>query len=177
MADKNPKKRGNVASIIRIAGKDIDGSLNIERSLQNIRGIGANMAKILSFTIEKELNINKTSTIGSLSEEQIKNIEKILKTPLQYNIPNFLLNRRKDAENGEDMHMIGNDLLFAVRQDVNKDIAIKTWRGFRHQYGLKVRGQSTRSTGRTGTSIGVVKKAVRATTPVAGAKETKQVKK
>ena len=33
-------------------------------------------------------------------------------------------------------------------------------RGFRHQYGQKVRGQKTRSTGRTGSTVGVVKKSL-----------------
>lgn len=169
MADKNTRKKDNISSIIRIAGKDINGSLNIERSLQNIKGIGSNMAKILTSIIEKKLKINKTSTMGSLNDEQIKDIEKILKTPSEYNIPKYLLNRRKSNENGEDLHIIGNDLLFAVRQDINRQITLKTWKGFRHQFGLKVRGQSTRSTGRTGSSIGVVKKAVRS-----AAKQTKK---
>ncbi|MCL4383047.1 MAG: 30S ribosomal protein S13 [Candidatus Marsarchaeota archaeon] len=173
MADKIQRKKENISSIIRIAGKDINGSLNIERSLQGIKGIGANMAKILSNTIEKELNINKSATIGSLSEDQIENIENILKTPLKYNIPKFLLNRRKNNETGEDSHVIGNDLIFASRQDINRYVTLKTWRGFRHQYGLKVRGQSTRSTGRTGTSIGVVKKALK---PGAGQKEQDKTK-
>ncbi len=170
MADKNTRKRDNISSIIRIAGKDINGELNMERSLENIRGIGSNMAKILTHIIEKKLKISKTSTMSSLSEEQIKDIEKILKTPSEHNVPKFLLNRRKSNENGTDMHIIGNDLMFAVRQDINRQITLKTWKGFRHQFGLKVRGQSTRSTGRTGTSIGVVKKAVRSS----AAKQTKK---
>ncbi len=165
MAEKTPtprKKPENLTSIVRIAGKDINGSLNIERGLQSIKGIGANTAKIFANAIESKLGIDKNTTIGSLNEEQINKIETVLKSPSQLNIPTFIYNRRKNSENGQDMHIIGNDLLFAVRQDINKQITIKTWRGFRHQYGLKVRGQSTRSTGRSGTTVGVLKKAIKA---------------
>ncbi|MCL4380962.1 MAG: 30S ribosomal protein S13 [Candidatus Marsarchaeota archaeon] len=165
MAEKTPaprKKPENPTSIVRIAGKDINGALNIERGLQSIKGIGANTAKIFANAIESKLGIDKNTTIGSLSDTQIDNIEAVLKAPSQLNMPAFLYNRRKNSENGQDMHIIGNDLLFAVRQDINKQITIKTWRGFRHQYGLKVRGQSTRSTGRSGTTVGVLKKAIKA---------------
>jgi small subunit ribosomal protein S13 len=32
---------------------------------------------------------------------------------------------------------------------------MNSWRGYRHAYGLKVRGQRTRSTGRKGKAVGV----------------------
>jgi len=35
---------------------------------------------------------------------------------------------------------------------------IKCWRGIRHRLGLKVRGQRTKTTGRTGMTIGVRRK-------------------
>jgi small subunit ribosomal protein S13 len=35
---------------------------------------------------------------------------------------------------------------------------IKSWKGVRHSLGLKVRGQRTKCTGRTGRSVGVKKK-------------------
>ncbi|NLE05551.1 MAG: 30S ribosomal protein S13, partial [Crenarchaeota archaeon] len=37
---------------------------------------------------------------------------------------------------------------------------IRSWRGYRHAYGLKVRGQRTKTTGRAGKSLGVKKKAM-----------------
>ncbi len=162
MSDKTPRKKPEaLTSIVRIAGKDINGSLNIQRGLESIRGIGANTAKIFANIIENNLGIDKRTIIGNLNEKQIEDIEGILKTPSNFKIPLFLYNRRKNSEDGQNLHMIGNDLLFAVKQDINKQITIKTWRGFRHQYGLKVRGQSTRSTGRSGTTVGVLKKGIK----------------
>ena len=60
------------------------------------------------------------------------------------------------------MHMIGVDLTVKNRQDVDNMIRIQAWRGHRHQYGQKVRGQRTRSTGRTGATMGVMKKSAEA---------------
>jgi small subunit ribosomal protein S13 len=39
-----------------------------------------------------------------------------------------------------------------------------SWRGYRHMFGLRVRGQRTRNTGRTATSVGVKKVAGKAPT-------------
>ncbi len=147
---------------MRVAGRDVNGSLNIERALSNVKGIGMNMAHILAFTIEGKLGIQRSTPIGSLSEAQIADLERIIKDPAANGIPKFSINRNKDFETGSDMHIVSNDLIFATRQDISRDIANKTWRGFRHQYGQRVRGQRTRSTGRTGITVGVTKKAAAA---------------
>lgn len=161
----NPKQehRGKAqvsgaSSIVRVAGKDVDGSLNIERALSKVKGIGLNLSHSLSIKIESNLGIQRSTEIGSLSESQIDDIEKIIKDPVGNGISTYLINRNKDAETGKDIHVVSNDLLFSTRQDISRDMANRTWRGFRHQYGQKVRGQHTRSTGRTGATIGVTKK-------------------
>ena len=48
------------------------------------------------------------------------------------------------------MHVVGTDLIVQTKQDIDDMVKQQTWVGFRHQYGQKVRGQRTRSTGRTG---------------------------
>ncbi len=73
------------------------------------------------------------------------------------NFPSWFLNRRKDVETGEDKHLITSDIAFTVRNDVEREKATNSWRGFRHMYGLKVRGQRTRTTGRKGGAVGVAK--------------------
>ncbi len=153
------EKKDERTSIVRFAGKDVNGSLNLERALAQVRGIGLSMSHSLVFAIETKLNIPKSSTLGTLSEEQIEKIEGVLKDPNSFGIPKFLLNRQKDMETGKDLHLVSNDLAFATRQDVSRELSNRTWRGHRHQYGQKVRGQRTRSTGRTGTTVGVIKKA------------------
>ncbi|EQD43683.1 Ribosomal protein S13, partial [mine drainage metagenome] len=147
-------------SIVRISGKDIDGSYKIERALMEIRGIGMSYAHALSFAINQKAGIDPNLTIGSLTEQQLDQIESILKEPEKNGIPDYMLNRRKDMESGKDIHIIGNELIFSVRQSINRDVGLRTWRGYRHQNHLRVRGQHERSTGRTGSTVGVVKKKV-----------------
>jgi small subunit ribosomal protein S13 len=157
---KNEDKRAT--SIIRIAGRDIDGKLKIEDALRRIKGIGSAMAHAMAFTADKKLSIPPTSEIGALNEKQIAQIEGLIKEPSKYAIPQFMLNRRKDFETGKDAHVVGNDLIFSVRQDITRGASLRTLVGSRHQHGQKVRGQHTRSTGRTGATVGVMKKAAKA---------------
>jgi len=65
------------------------------------------------------------------------------------------MNRRKDRTTGEDFHLIGPDLALQKKEDITFMQNIRTWKGIRHSLGLKVRGQRTKTTGRTGRSVGV----------------------
>jgi small subunit ribosomal protein S13 len=153
------KDHKKLISIVRLAGKDVNGSLNLERAISRVRGVGPSLSHSLVFAIETKLNIPKSTTLGALSEDQIESIEGLMKEPTKFGVPKFLLNRQKDTETGKDIHLVSNELIFATRQDISRDITLRLWRGHRHQYGQKVRGQRTRSTGRTGTTVGVIKKA------------------
>ena len=70
------------------------------------------------------------------------------------------------------MHYISSDLVYVVRQDIDHEKDAYTWRGYRHTYGQKVRGQRTRTTGRTGMTVGVLRKAVLAKAGEAAAAAT-----
>ncbi len=155
---KYDERAARTSSIIRLAGKDISGTLELERALMNIKGVGFSMAQALVYSVDKNLKIPPTTRLEDLNEDQMSKLEAIIKEPNKFGIPTYLLNRRRDRETGIDMHVVGNDLVFATRQDITKDIALRTIRGYRHQYNQKVRGQHTRSTGRTGATVGVSKK-------------------
>ncbi len=140
--------------IVRIADKDLEGKDQVYYALQKIKGIGFNTA----IAICKMLNINPLTKIGYLSEEEIKNLEDYVLNLHQKNVPSWFLNRRKDPFTGKDYHFVGSDLVLKVREDIEFMKSIKSWKGIRHMLGLKVRGQSTRTTGRTGLTVGVTKK-------------------
>jgi len=53
--------------------------------------------------------------------------------------------------------MITSDLDFAASNDVEREKLVMSWRGYRHMFGLRVRGQCTRTTGRKGGAVGVKK--------------------
>jgi small subunit ribosomal protein S13 len=78
--------------------------------------------------------------------------------PTKSNFPNWLLNRRKDTSTGKNIHLFSADLVLKTKMDIDKMKEIKSWRGYRHAYGLKVRGQRTKTTGRKAKALGVKKK-------------------
>ncbi len=129
--------------------------------------MGYNFAK----SILDILKINPNSNVGFLTESQVEEIEKAMKNPSSVNIPPWFLNRRKDIDSGSDLHLITSDIDFNVRNDVEREKGMNSWRGFRHTYGLKVRGQRTRTTGRKGGAVGVRKggKVLPAGAPAEGA--------
>jgi len=139
--------------MVRIVGNDIPGERKMIVGLTQIRGVGYMFAN----TILNFLKINPNERIGYLSSEQIKSIENVIKNPATSNFPSWFLNRRKDVETGEDKHLITSDIAFTVRNDIEREKTSGSWRGIRHMFGLKVRGQRTRCTGRKGGAVGVAK--------------------
>lgn len=148
----------NFRGVIRIVGKDLKGELDLSRALSHIKGIGQNLASSLARIIEAQFSIAKTTPVGELTDEQIGKIETVLKDPQKFGIKQFMLNRRRDIESGKDKHLVATDLTFQSRQDIQRHKDTRDWVGWRHLIGQKVRGQRTRNTGRTGMSVGVLRK-------------------
>ena len=176
MADEKHQKKEEL-SIVRIAGKDINGSYAIPKALNQVKGIGINIAHAIALVAEREFGIKVSTEIGSLSDQDTEKLEGIITEPGKYGIPRFMLNRQRDKDTNVDMHLSGTDLMLRVKQDVEADVRVQSWRGYRHQYRQKVRGQRTRSTGRTGETIGVMKKSAQATATAAKAGEGKPAEK
>lgn len=145
--------------IVRLAGRDLDGTRKIVYALQDIKGLNVSLAN----AIVNALRIDPRVRLGQLSDSQLSELEKSLKDVRSLGLPSWLLNRRKDIETGEDKHLLESDLDFVIKNDIEREKAIGSWRGIRHSLGLKVRGQRTRTTGRKGQTVGVRKAAVQAT--------------
>ncbi|MCS7114328.1 MAG: 30S ribosomal protein S13 [Nitrososphaerota archaeon] len=140
--------------ILRITDTDIDGTLKASYALKKIKGISVNLAN----AILKKAGVDPHMRAGLLTEAEVERIEEIIKEPEKHGLPAWLLNRRKDLETGKDTHLISADLILRTNMDIEKMKELKSWRGYRHSYGLKVRGQRTRTTGRKGKTVGVKKK-------------------
>ena len=140
-------------NLIRILGNDIPGERKALIGLTQIPGIGYNFANSLL----QILKINPDSKIGMFTEEQVSSIEKIIQNPKSINVPTWFMNRQKDIQTGEDLHLVTSDIAFNIRNDIEREKNVFSWRGYRHMYGLKVRGQRTRCTGRKGGAVGVAK--------------------
>ena len=148
--DPDKKERKEFRHRLRLAGIIIDGNLDVERALQKIKGIGNRVSK----SILQTLNIDKRTKIGSLDDVDIERIEKAIED-IDKNLPSWMLNRQRDPYSGEDIHLTGADLDMALREDINIQKELKSYRGIRHSLGLPVRGQRTRTSFRKGATIGV----------------------
>lgn len=157
---KVEKEEEGLRGIVRIAGKDLRGKLTLKRALTHVRGLGHSLSRAAARVINKELGFPPTKRVGELSDEDVEKIDKVLYSLQDYNVPAYLLNRRNDYATGTNKHVIMNDLAFTETQDIEREKKLYTWRGYRHAYGKKVRGQRTRNTGRKGMALGVLRKAI-----------------
>ena len=137
--------------IVRLAGRDLQGSRRIQSALSGLEGIGTSMARSIVYATE----LDGTKKVGRLTDEEMEKLEKVLDDPIEHGVPRWMVNRRKDYESGGDKHLLGGDIEIAEREDISREKDIQSRRGIRHQRGLPVRGQRTRSTGRKGMTVGV----------------------
>ncbi len=140
--------------IVRIAETDLDGNRPVLYALQGIKGIGFRVAE----GIVKNANLDPKEKIGNLSDEKIEEIRVLVEEKLEGLLPPWMRNRRKDYVTGEDRHLLATDLDLQKQDDINRLKRIRAYRGIRHERGLPVRGQRTRSNGRRGLAVGVSRK-------------------
>ena len=168
------KQIEGVRGIVRLADSDLDGTKKIKSALPKIKGVGPSLAVALA----RALNISETAYLGSLTDEQISNLEKAIQNPQSVGIPKFFLDRQSDPFLGGDRHLISSDLSFTKKSDIDFMKKMHMWKGIRHEQGQPVRGQRTRGNFRTGKAMGVAKtklapaKAAPAGAPAAGAAPT-----
>lgn len=153
--------------LVRISGKDLDGGKKLVAAISELRGVGDNFANVIT----RRLDLDPRIRLGTLTEEQVKDIEEAVQSSSKSALPKWYYNRRNDPETGEAKQLLGSDLDFVQKNDIEDERNIQSWRGIRHGLGLKVRGQRTRTTGRKGRTVGVRKAALMAAAKEAGAKK------
>lgn len=95
---------------------------------------------------------------GDLSNDEIEKLVDVISKPLDYKIPQWFLNRQKDHTTGVYTQLSSNQLSNSLREDIERLKKIRAHRGLRHHWGIRVRGQHTKSNGRRGKTMGVSKK-------------------
>jgi len=162
-ADKAPEKKiairkitEGVRGIVRLADTDVDGMKKVKGALLRIKGVGQTLAN----AIPSAAGVAPNAVIGALPEDQIAKLEDVINDPVKFGIPAHMVNRRKDPATGENIHIHSSNLVFTRKMDIDMMKKIRCYKGIRHELGLPVRGQRTRSSFRTGTTAGVVKKSV-----------------
>jgi small subunit ribosomal protein S18e len=95
---------------------------------------------------------------GEITSEELERIVTIIQNPTQYKIPTWFLNRQRDITDGKDTQVLANSMDSKLREDLERLKKIRAHRGLRHYWGLRVRGQHSKTTGRRGRTVGVSKK-------------------
>jgi len=141
--------------LIRLVDTNIKGETKLLIGLTKIKGVSNAYANAIC----QVLSLDIYSKIGDTSPENLKKLEDALKNPDKYEIPVFLLNRRKDYDTGGNKHLLSSDLRLRIQFDIKRLQRNKIYRGVRHALKLPVRGQRTKAHFRKSSSLGVKKKA------------------
>ncbi len=139
--------------IVRILNTDLDGNRSVQMALTGIKGVGKRNAAVLT----QQAEIDPSETLGLLSDETISRLRTVVEAANEH-LPVWMKNRRKDLLTGEDKHLMGTDLMLTRREELDIMRKTRSYKGIRHERGLRVRGQRTRSTGRKGATVGVSRK-------------------
>ncbi len=153
---KQAEEKQETRYIVRIYNTDIDGKKPLAHALSQIKGVGPMMANMAC----NLLSMDKAKKVGELSDQEVETINAFFKDPLAKGAPVWMLNRRKDYETGQDMHLMTTDITLVQGDDVKRLRKIKTYRGIRHGLRLPLRGQRTKSNFRRnkGKVMGVARK-------------------
>ncbi|MGA3021320.1 MAG: 30S ribosomal protein S13 [Thermoplasmata archaeon] len=156
----------NFRYIVRVANTDLDGTRPTALALTGVRGVGLRIAEVAC----RLGDVDASEMIGNLPEATVEGLETTLGS-LAAKLPPWMVNHPNEPFAGESPHFFGPDLETRRRDDINVMKMIRSYRGVRHERGQKVRGQRTRSNGRTGMAAGVLKKAAKEAAAAAGREE------
>ncbi|XP_023215875.1 small ribosomal subunit protein uS13 [Centruroides vittatus] len=140
--------------ILRVMNTNIDGRRKVMFALTAIKGVGRRFSNLVC----KKADVDLNKRAGELTEEEVEKLVTIMSNPRQYKIPDWFLNRQKDVKDGKYSQVTSNILEIKLREDLERLKKIRAHRGLRHYWGLRVRGQHTKTTGRRGRTVGVSKK-------------------
>lgn len=149
-----PEQHQQFQHILRLLNTNVDGKRKIMYALTEIKGIGRRFSNIVC----KKADVDLNKRAGELNSDELERIVTIMQNPAQYKIPTYFLNRQKDIIDGKNSQILSNAVDSKLRDDLERLKKIRAHRGLRHFWGLRVRGQHTKTTGRRGKTVGVSKK-------------------
>jgi len=89
--------------IIRIVSTDVPSDMTVYAGLTKIKGVSWSFSNAICYI----LKIDKKKKVSSLTPEELARIIDFIKHP---KVPEWLLNRRKDLETGENQHLLKENL-------------------------------------------------------------------
>ena len=145
--------QSNFIHMHRILNTTVKGTHKAAYALRGIKGIGPRFAHI----VLRKAQIDCNKRAGELTEKDIEKITDVVSNPATYHLPAWVLNRQKDPKDGTSLQLVANNWDTKIREDIERMRKTKQHKGLRHFWGLKVRGQHTCSTGRTGSTMGYIR--------------------
>ena len=167
-------EKSNFQFILRLLNTNVDGKQKIMYALTKIKGVGRRYSNLVCKKADVDLSkryadMSQRSEVdpitdvfslsaGEITSEELERIVTIIQNPTQYKIPTWFLNRQRDIVDGKDTQVLANGMESKLREDLERLKKIRAHRGLRHYWGLRVRGQHSKTTGRRGRTVGVSKK-------------------
>ncbi|AQK62393.1 40S ribosomal protein S18 [Zea mays] len=155
--------------ILRLLNTNVDGKQKIMFAMTSIKGVGRRFSNIVCKKADIDMNKRQASRFsskdiirslwaGELTPDELERLMTVVANPRQFKVPDWFLNRKKDYKDGRFSQVVSNALDMKLRDDLERLKKIRNHRGLRHYWGLRVRGQHTKTTGRRGKTVGVSKK-------------------
>jgi ribosomal protein S13 len=129
-------------------------------ALTEIKGVGRRYSNLVCKKADVDLNKRyvtpgllsiqiptQAHSAGDLNSDELERIVTIIQNPTQFKIPTWFLNRQKDIVDGKNSQILSNGVDSKLRDDLERLKKIRAHRGLRHYWGLRVRGQHTKTTG------------------------------
>lgn len=158
-----PEQHQQFQHILRLLNTNVDGKRKIMYALTEIKGVGRRYSNLVCKKADVDLNkrwalcLSPWANVaaysiwntraGDLNSDELERIVTIIQNPTQYKIPTWFLNRQKDIVDGKNSQILSNGVDSKLRDDLERLKKIRAHRGLRHYWGLRVRGQHTKTTG------------------------------
>ena len=130
--------------ILRILNTNIDGKIKVMFALTKIPGVGRRFANLIC----KKAEVDHSKRAGDMSADEVEKIVSIIQNPKQFKVPDWFLNRQRDWKSGKSNQLFAQNVASKLREDLERLKKIRSHRGIRHYWGVRVRGQHTKTTGR-----------------------------
>ena len=130
--------------ILRVLNTNIDGNTKILFAITKIPGVGRRFAHV----ILKKAEIDSCKRAGELTKDEVETMVAVISNPAAFKVPSWMLNNQKDFATGKHEHLVSTSLHTKLRNNIERLKKARVHRGLRHYWGIRVRGQHTKTTGR-----------------------------
>ncbi|TEB37572.1 40s ribosomal protein [Coprinellus micaceus] len=143
-----PEAHQQFQHILRLLNTNVDGKRKIMYALTEIKGVGRRYSNIVC----KKADVDLNKRAGDLNPDELERLVTIIQNPTPIQNPHL------DIVDGKNYQILSNGVDSKLRDDLERLKKIRAHRGLRHFWGVRVRGQHTKTTGRRGKTVGVSKK-------------------